>query len=140
MSFTMATWSEPTNQDHMTHHDLVTSWMGKRGQGFQDYAGIPARGCVVMKNGVPVAVMGLRLCEGGLGMIDTFCSDPDVDPQIRNEAADLLTGAILEMAEKLNLVGVLGISKDSNTLTRSFTYGFELSNQVLVSKRLRGKL
>lgn len=139
MNFIITPWSKPQNKDCKTHQDLISEWMGKRGHDFQDYTGVPRHGWTVSHDGTPVAVMGLRLCEGNVGLIDTFCSDPEIDPEIRNHAADALTCELLDQAELHGLIGLIGISRDQNTIKRSVAHGFDVSNQVLFSKKLGKK-
>jgi len=94
---------------------------------------LPKNGLVVSHKNVPVAVAFLRVVEGGMGMIDGFLADPDVDIKIRNECLDELISDIIRMAEFNGMNGVIGLSVNKRVIARAKRLGFSIMEHKLVS-------
>jgi hypothetical protein len=98
---------------------------------------LPAQGFVAWQEGRPVAAGFLRRCEGGMGMLDSFVSDPNAPAADRHEALELLTQRVMKAAEDAGLSGLLATSQDENTIARAIRNGFVPTHFVLLGKSLR---
>jgi len=98
---------------------------------------LPETGFAVFDQQFMVAAGFLRRVEGGLGLIDSYVSDPGFDGKMRHEALNLITTALIEEAKKLELRGIVAFSRDQNTICRSLDHGFQAQGHVVVTKDLK---
>ena len=92
---------------------------------------LPTIGWVAKENKIPVAAGFLRRVEGGFGQIDTLVTNPDMPPELRNDSIDMVVRNLISDAKSLNFKGIICYSRDSNTLARSKSFGFQLLTQEL---------
>lgn len=132
--FTAREFGRLPDEEKRTHNDLTALWMSARE--LMITSATPAAGCVVFYMGFPVCLSGIRVCEGGIGMVDSFVSNPEMSAVVRNKAADCMVEHLIKQAKEMGLSHLIGISKDTNTLVRSLKHGFSVVEGVLVTKDL----
>jgi hypothetical protein len=105
------------------HLELVQAWLKKRGLPETEGKDLPQLGIVVLAPH-PIAVGFLRVSEGQVGMLDSYVTDPDALPWVRNQALELLTRALIDIAKTHGFSRIFAFSVDKNTLVRAETHGF----------------
>lgn len=110
----------------------IEKWLKARDLKIPSQDEMPENGYVISDTS-PIAMGFIRKVEGGYGMMDSFITDPDKDPIIRDKALDLLTKKLLDKAEDLKLISLVSYSRDLNTLVRAQKHGMQcLQHTVLV--------
>lgn len=85
---------------------------------------LPENGYIVFKGDQCVGMGFLRLVEGFYGMMDGYITDPTALPNLRNQALEEITNALIERAKELKLKKVLAFAIDPNILKRAHEHGF----------------
>ena len=80
-----------------------------------------------------IAAGFLRIVEGGFGQLDTFVTNPAIEPCIRNEAIILITDKLIETAKGLKLSGIYAFTADNSILKRAEETGFRVKNQSVIT-------
>lgn len=116
---------------------MLASWLKGRDLPTDFLDTLPAVGYVVhTSNSLGVAAGFIRQVEGGYGMLDGYLTNPDVPPEIRHEALDALTAALLEEAKQLGISQLFAFSVDKNTIVRSQRHGFQQLGHVVIAAKL----
>lgn len=120
---------------------LVNGWRRARGLADASAEEMPALGYMAYleeKAGddLPIACAFLRKVEGGWGLLEGLCTNPEATPSIRNFTIDLLVKTIIHRAQKYRMTQLLSWSVDSGTLERSKAHGFIPVEFSLIAKRL----
>ena len=106
------------------HSHLVSAWLDVRKLSPNIIENPPTIGMIALVNNRPVAVGFIRLAEGGLGIFDGLCTNPDCGPMLRNNCLNKLVEALIKEAKNWEVATILAWSSDKNTLTRSEKFGF----------------
>lgn len=120
------------------HRQIVKNWMIKR-EIPDNSDTLPIIGYFAKHEGEWIAAAFLRMVEGGFGMIDSIIADPDSKRNVRSEAIDLITLALLAKAKNLNLKGILGLTLHAGTLERAIKLGFVQQPHSVMVFDLKGK-
>lgn len=115
---------------------VMNSWLEARGQTPILDADLPKLGFMVFYEANPVACGFLRLCEGAVGIMDSYATNPQMAADIRDEALNLLTLHIMKLAPEMKLSKLIMYTADVNTAARGMKHGFKLSNQVLLGRAI----
>lgn len=125
------------------HYAIITKWLHNREAYMPFPEEIPKYGFMAYytdaetKRTKAVAAGFIRMCEGGVGQVDGFCTDPDVDPEIRHICLDVLLNHIINTAKASGVFQLMAFTEDSNTLIRAMKHGFKLIPKgAVVSMRL----
>lgn len=97
---------------------------------------LPETGRIVITDSfdipIPVAAGFMRKCEGKLLIWDGLITNPDINADLRNEALDLISTALIDDAKALNAKGIIAWSSDEMTLLRSKRHGFNATDDQLI--------
>lgn len=72
-----------------------------------------------------VAVMALRRCEGGIGIIDSMATNSLVSSKTRHKALQALYRHMFKLMRTMDLQGLIGFTTDAGALERAKSYGFK---------------
>lgn len=99
----------------------------------QDFLSLlPEHGYIAYLDDHPIACGFLRKCEGGIGIVDSFCSNPKMPGQLRHQALDLIINKLVRDCKELNIKGLIAFSSDSSIIQRSLRHNFmKLDQQVM---------
>lgn len=116
-------------------HEMLES------QRYMDVSGVtagtlPKVGYVALLGDTPVAAGFLRRLEPCYGQLDGLTSNARLDSTARHQGVSLVVDALLADAKKLNIKGILAISKDTGVLTRAQGLGFRVIEQSLIGLAL----
>lgn len=118
------------------HFELLKSWILKRDLPLTQLECLPAVGFVGYYENTPVGVGFLRNCEGVYGVLDGLLTDCEISGNVRSQVLDLITENILDFGSKMGMRAVIAWSTDKNTLLRATRHGFEVTNQVFITRLL----
>ena len=99
-------------------------------------ANLPKIGFVAFLGKTPIACGFLRRVEPNHGIFDTFLSNPYFGAQIRHEGLTKVWNALMDEAKDLELVALLGFTKDEGMMRRAAESGFQVSDHAIVIKKL----
>jgi hypothetical protein len=122
--------------DRLEHADLVNEWHRQRGEVFVPGDDLPELGVLVRnKDGFVAAGFLRRVERSTVAMIDTYITNPQMPPKIRDQALDEVTSALKHCAVATGLTELIGFSVDVHTLERSKRFGFQhLPSQSILLK------
>lgn len=114
---------------------MVNSWLHK--MNLEPYGDVcfPKHGVVAWDHERAIAVGFLRYCEG-IGMLDTFVTNPAASSEARDKALDVVVAALLNKAQELKIDGVFAHSLEANILLRSNKFGFKKMPHTLIGLKL----
>ncbi len=118
----------------LTH---INHWLESRHLRMVTAEELPVTGSVYCSDGLPVAALFLRKCEGNLGILDSLITDPNQPGEIRNKANSLLILDLIEKAKALKLSALIAWTKDNNTFTRVLGLGFTPCDLSVISMDLK---
>lgn len=121
-----------------TDIDALNVWLDKHGEPTVGMIDVPNSAYVAVDGDYPVAVAFLRLVEGGYGIIDGLCTNPNSSSVFRNDAIDSLVSRIITECQCLGLRKLMAYSVDAGVLLRSKKHGFSSLNHVMISKDIGG--
>ena len=98
---------------------------------------LPKIGYIAFLGKTPIAAGFLRRVEPNYAQFDTFLSNPFFGSQIRHLALSKIVDALTEDANNLDLAGVLAFTKDESIFKRAKDQGFQVVEQVILSKRFK---
>ncbi len=104
----------------------INKWLKRRGHPLVKYSDLPLIGFIIPG----VAVMFLRQCEGGYGIIDSMCSNPLVSSETRHRCMDILYNRTLSIPGFKNLIG---FTSDEGALERAKRHGFKQIHQAVLT-------
>lgn len=123
-----------------TQFPIIASWLHKRELPTNLVDTLPTNGFVIYSDDrTGVAAGFIRKVEGGWGMIDGYLTNPDIAPNIRDEALNILTEKLLQHAKTMGISQLFAFSTDKNTITRSQQHGFQRLNHVVIVAELSAK-
>lgn len=121
-----------TRKFNINDLNFISNWLKARNLSTHVLDDLPRNGLIVMDGATPIAAGFIRLCEGNHGLFDSYITNPDMTPNARNSALDVLTLALIEESKALKLKVVLALTVDENTKVRSIKHGFvQLEHTVL---------
>lgn len=86
---------------------------------------LPKLGYGVISDNQLIAAGFIRLMEGGeFGMLDGYITNPKFSPKQRNQALDLLTQKMINVAKDNQLKKIFAFTKEGCILTRAKNHGF----------------
>lgn len=85
---------------------------------------LPEHGLIALQDDTPIAVGFIRQIEGPYAMLDSYLSNSEADPEIRDRALNLITRKLLDWARIGGVRNVLAFSADPNTVLRAEAHGF----------------
>ncbi len=116
---------------------LITSWLSERSQKPWDNNFIPKIGFTVLsESSSPIAIGFLRNCEGDICMIDSMIANPNIDRSIRDNALDLLSTSLIDIAKELEYKGILCLTSLPSIVKRSEKHGFITVPQTVIFREL----
>jgi len=83
-----------------------------------------------------VAIAGLRLMEGEVCFIDSMASNQNFESTVRNEALDLLTKTILDLAKSLGFKKIFATTREECIIKRAERHGFKTSKEKIILRAL----
>lgn len=91
--------------------------------------------CAVVKDEI-IAIAGLRLMEGELCCIDSMATNQSFESTIRNEALDMLTKHLLDLAKNLGFKKIFAYTKENCIIDRAVRHGFNLTKQKIIIREI----
>jgi hypothetical protein len=124
--------------DHKTDADAIRTWLAARKLPQSLAEDLPHLGYMAeCYNGDLVAAGFLRSCEGRHAIADSFITNPEESPQVRDLAMDLVLSKILETAKELKLKSLVAYSLDSYTISRAKRHGFAAQPYTVLTMNLK---
>lgn len=105
----------------------LNKWLSKRGAPTVEDHELPYIGFIVPG----VAVGFIRQAEGGVAMLEGFCSNPWVSSATRHRAMDAIFSSLLTYG---NYKKYFGYTVDAGTFMRAQTHGFRPTDYVTLVK------
>lgn len=135
-------WKEITMQvrrfDKRKDTKIVAKWLQSRHLPAKMAEELPHLGFIAFcDNGDPVAAGFLRSCEDKCAIADSFITNPDESPEIRDIAMDAVLTEAIRVAKELNLTSLIAYSLDNNTIKRSQRHGFQVQPHTVLSLKLK---
>lgn len=115
---------------------MVNEWLEQRGRKRVTKHEIPKIGYLVGCDDAYIAASFIRHVEGGYGMFDSLITNPEITPEVRNSALDLICRHTVGRAKELGLSCIFAFSVDNNTLERSERLGFKKLPDTLIALKL----
>lgn len=108
------------------HYEKLSECLNKRGINYslveQDR---PELGYTVSNKSGDILCAGFLLkIEGNSMMVESYITNPDYSPTLRDEALDALTHHIVESAKLMKIKRLIAFTEDNNTLLRAQRHGF----------------
>lgn len=116
---------------------LLNEWLKERGHPEIAADDLPALGLMAYHEGIPVAAMFLRQCEGSLGILDSMATNPSIASKIRNESIWELWEKVLYFAEEFELKKLILFTVESSLIQRALEKGFHTASHQFLCKGLR---
>lgn len=120
---------ENFNSDHLVH---LLAWLKARDLNSDIAKNIPSIGFTIFESHRPVAIGFLRQAEGGVGICEGLCTNPNIEPSIRNEACDLMVENLINAGKEIKVRTIIAWTRDKNTLERSLRHGFVKNSSTLI--------
>lgn len=116
------------------HHGHLIDWLHIRGMHFELADEVPEIGFLVYQDDTPIAAGFLRRLENSrVALVDSWITNPNEAPSLRNQALQLLYKRLIQSARALGLRGLLAYTTDDHTLTRAQRGGFEKLPQTVIA-------
>ena len=116
--------------------ETINGWRKNHGLELLEAWELPIIGFMAFYDDIPVAAAFLRQCEGGLGIMDSLISDPEVMGAIRHVALDRLFQKIIERGTDIGLKAIIGYTVDDSTHSRSVRHGFKQLPHAVMTRPL----
>lgn len=97
---------------------------------------LPEWGWVCIHEGALIGCIFLRQCEGQVGSLESFASNPAAPSEIRDRALNALLAHGIEFAKTIGIGRIVSFSLDRNTLARAKNHGFQELPYTLVALSL----
>lgn len=97
---------------------------------------LPKLGYVAFHDDFLIGAGFIRMCEGSIGIFDSYITNPVAPAKLRNEGIRLITTKLMNDSKVLELKGLLVFSRDCSIIDRSLEYGFVKSDQTLLIRKL----
>lgn len=107
------------------HLGQIKAWLSARSLAF-DAAELPELGLIVDN----VAVGFMRRCEGGVGIFDSYLSNPDATAEERNAALDEITAGLIKTASVSGFTRILAVTSEPSIAQRAVAHGFRVPHMV----------
>lgn len=114
------------------HKEFVERWLLSRDMSTSHADALPETGLITFYESTPVCAGFLRQVEGDFVMIDSMITNPDMHPAVRNEALDIVTSGLIQLARDFGMKKIMANSTDAHTLERAERFGFKRVPQVLI--------
>lgn len=119
-----------------SHERALILLLSKRGMPLFHVEQLPYIGFMVSKDGLPIAFGFLRSIEGGLGMFDSFITNPDCSPSLRHSALDAIYASLFAAAKSSAVTTLLAYTSDESTIQRARRHGFTTIPLTPLAKEL----
>ncbi len=114
-------------------YDEMNSWYTKRELPILIKDILPNTGFIVSE----VAAGFLYCCDGNLGLIENFITNPDAKSEDRDEAINIIIDSIEQEAKILGIKYIIGSTKEDSLLMRSLNLNYkDLGKYNLIFKNL----
>lgn len=111
----------------------IEHWLALRNLPLTGAEDLPKIGLMVTHDERLVACGFLRKCEGKYLLLDSYCTNPQVSAELRNQALDILTESLILLAKSQDCKQILAYTQDQNTIKRATKHGMTAtSHHVLV--------
>ncbi len=110
------------------HLDHLIRWTTSRDMPIESTDDLPPLGFMVMSSfpGIGIAAGFIRRCEGGIGLLGEYITNPSRLPEQRNEALDMLTKHIVENIKHYGITKLLAFTSDKTIIVMAKKHGFTL--------------
>jgi hypothetical protein len=85
---------------------------------------------------VSVACLFLRRIEGGFGLIDGLCTNPEAVDYVRNNAINELLFRAIYDAKAVGIKAIMAFVSDEHTLTRAASFDFITLNDKCIIRSI----
>lgn len=86
---------------------------------------LPHYSWIALGDGEPIAFGGIRMVEGGMGIMDSYLTNATASSELRNKALDWLTRHLILVSKHLNVTKLIAFSESENIFNRAKSHGFQ---------------
>lgn len=105
--------------------DELNYWLKRREFPLWDVETLPSWGYKAQKSDQIIAVGFLRFCEGNIGMMDSFATNPHALSHDRHEGLNLLINYLIDKAKDECLKSIFFFTKEQCIIDRTHDFGFK---------------
>lgn len=106
------------------NNDLIVNLLALRDMDPKLAEDLPNNGVLVFQDNVLVAAGFIRLIEGSSAMLDSYITNPEVAPELRNEALDKVTESLINQSKDLGISKLLSFTVEQTIIDRAIRHGF----------------
>jgi hypothetical protein len=118
------------------HYTLINDWLQERQLSTILPFELPQDGIMIYGRNGYIAGGFIRKCEGGIALVDSYITNPNVDGKVRDAALDLMTNELLRVAKERGYTRMIAFTEDLHTFERGLAHGFDVIDQAMLGKRL----
>ena len=96
-------------------YPVLARWYRGHKKAIPPFSSLPAVGFIV--DGVAAAF--LYQTDGGIGLLENYIRNPNIDSASANQALDELTQVLLATSKELGLTKVIGLTKNARIVKRA---------------------
>lgn len=122
-------------QEHK-HLEWIHDWLVEREISAHICENLPENGFIARIDKYPIAAGFVRSCEGSMGFLDGFITNPKADSKLRHEALDSIYEEIVKISKLFGISKLMCHSVDAGTLERAKRHGFNELPHTLMMKRI----
>ena len=113
------------------HTAELAQWLLSRGESQELCDSLPAIGFMAKEGPQYIACMFLRMCEGGVGIIDSYATNPEIISTKRHEAIEKLLDEVIASTRIFKIKRLIAFSIDKGTIERGVKRGFKVQKHTL---------
>jgi hypothetical protein len=124
------------------YDEELREWLRRRSLGVGGVTELPGIGYLAaeIRKGTdaltPVAAGFLRMCEGNYAMMDSFVTNPEANPEVRNKALDKIVMLLMAEGKAKGVKSFLFTTLDANTKARGERFGFKPLPHALMALKV----
>lgn len=84
---------------------------------------LPKHGLIALEGNEPIAMGFIRRVEGPYAILDSYITNADVTPELRDRALDTITRKLISLAELNDIKKLMAFSSHSTIIERSVRHG-----------------
>lgn len=116
--------------------EALNLWLYSRDRKGVEEGDLPNIGYIAFKNSHPVCAAFLRVCEGGVGMLEGLVSNPDLPLFTRHLGIESVIDRLILTAKEKHIRRLVSFSVDESTIKRVSKRGFKKQPHVVMTLTL----
>lgn len=106
------------------NNNLIGNLLALRGLDVSMVEDLPNNGILVFQDDILIAAGFIRLIEGSSAMLDSYITNPNMSPELRNEALDKVTECLISQSKDLGISKLLSFTIEQTIVNRAIRHGF----------------